>query len=148
MLKAANQCMEQITHSSQETTQCGIAFAKTLKPGDLVALFGDLGSGKTTFLQGAMSGLGITQRVTSPTFIMAKMYIAPTKTPVFHIDLYRTESPDDLASIGLTDMINDPNAIIFVEWADKMKALLPQRAIRVTLTKTGENERIIHADRL
>ncbi|MBF8249749.1 MAG: hypothetical protein HW400_350 [Candidatus Levybacteria bacterium] len=121
-----------------ETQKLGRDFAKTLKKGDLVCLYGDLGSGKTTFTQGLAEGLGIKQRITSPTFIIVRCY--ELQTPAFakasagkqnlklfyHVDLYRVESEKDLEGLGIEEIINNKNNIVVIEWAEKLKNYLPR----------------------
>lgn len=138
--------MELRTNTSQQTKDLGIKTAEKLKPGDVVAFYGDLGSGKTTFIQGVLEGLGIEQRVTSPTFVLIKMYVTPKRQTVFHVDLYRLESNQDIKSLGLVDILQDDNAITLIEWAEKVEDMLPQQVKRIELKKGVGDERIIDAD--
>ena len=122
---------EYITKSSVETQELGENFAKQLKSGDFVAFYGDLGSGKTTFIQGLARGLGVDRRIISPTFIIVRHYKIANGN-FYHIDLYRTETKHDLLSVGLDQIIEDKNNIVALEWAEKMSEMLPKKRIDVS----------------
>ena len=112
-----------ITKSAQETAEVGAALAAHLKPG-VVCLYGELGSGKTTFTQGFARGLGITTRLLSPTFIIVRRYDIPrSDKSLYHIDLYRIQKFDGL---GLAEIFSDPNAIVVIEWAEKLADAIPK----------------------
>lgn len=130
-----------LSQSAKETMALAKEFARKLKPGAVVALTGDLGSGKTTFIKGVALGLGLRDpdRVKSPTFVI--MHIYPTKVPLYHFDLYRLESLAEIEAVGFEEFVHDPHAITCVEWAEKAEKLLPRWAQRVQLKITGENER-------
>jgi tRNA threonylcarbamoyladenosine biosynthesis protein TsaE len=114
-----------ITNSSQETIEFAKKFAAELKPGTVLCLEGQLGSGKTTFIKGLAEGLGLKhpEQVKSPTFVL--MHIYKAKTPLYHFDCYRLDSSEELENIGFQDFVNDPHAISCVEWAEKAASLLP-----------------------
>jgi tRNA threonylcarbamoyladenosine biosynthesis protein TsaE len=112
----------------------GRQLAQTLKPGDVVALSGDLGAGKTCLVKGLAAGLGVTQKVTSPTFTIIHEY-----PPVAHVDLYRLESA---AGIGLEDYLEAP-WITVIEWAEKIESLLPPHTKRIRLTALDDTSRQI-----
>jgi len=118
-------------------------YAKTLQPGTVLALTGDLGSGKTAFIKGIAMGLGLKDQdeVKSPTFTL--MHIYPTRIPLYHFDLYRLDRERDLQSIGFEDFVNDPNAIVCVEWADKARKYLPRNTRHIQLEITGPRSRRI-----
>lgn len=118
-------------------------FARTLKPGNVVALSGGLGSGKTTFIKGIALGLGLrdADEVKSPTFVL--MHVYKTRIPLYHFDLYRLETPQEVEALGFEDFAGDPKAITCVEWAEKAKGLLPAAAREVRLEIAGENSRRI-----
>jgi len=126
-----------ITKNSKETQRLGYNFAKTLKKRDVICLYGDLGSGKTTFVQGLAEGLGIKNRIISPTFIIVRSYKVRINdkglmmNDFYHIDLYRTESENDIESLGIEEIINNKNGIAAIEWAEKLKSDLPKRRIDV-----------------
>lgn len=133
--------MEITTNSPEQTQKVARNFAKDLRLGDIVMLYGDLGSGKTQFFKGLAIGLGIKQRVTSPTFVFLKIYNANGKT-INHIDLYRSENISDLREIGL-DEIFESNAITVIEWADRLEDNLPKKRIDIYIESVDENKRRI-----
>lgn len=131
-----------ITESSEETQKIGEDFAKNIKNGDFVAFYGNLGSGKTTFIQGLARGLKIKRRIISPTFIIVRNYVL-RKGNFYHLDLYRTHNVDDLLGLGVEEIINDDENVVVVEWAEKMGNLLPQKRIEVSLQNLDDNKRKI-----
>ena len=133
---------EYITNSFEETQNLGERFAQKLKPRDFVAFYGDLGSGKTTFIQGLAKGLGIKRRIISPTFIIVRHYTISNGS-FYHVDLYRTESKHDLLGIGLGQVIEDKNNIVALEWAEKMGDMLPEKRIDIYCEYFGNNQRKI-----
>lgn len=135
-----------ITNSGEETQKLGERFADKLKVGDFVAFYGDLGSGKTTFIQGLAKGLGITKRIISPTFIIVRHY-KMAKGNFYHVDLYRTESKHDLLGVGLDQIIQDTNNIVALEWAEKMGELLPKKRIDIKFKYLDSNKRKIKIER-
>lgn len=114
--------MDYTTNNLKETKAVAAEFAKTLEGGELVALHGDLGAGKTTFVQGLAEALGVEEPVRSPTFSLVKIY--PTQHAsirhLVHADLYRLEGTIDLEEIGLEEWLNRKDAVVVVEWAEKM----------------------------
>lgn len=131
-----------ITEGFEETRRLGESFSKNLKGGEIIALYGELGSGKTTFVQGLAKGLGIKKRIISPTFIIVRSYKAK---PIFfyHVDLYRIESAKDIESLGLAEIIDNKAHIIVIEWAEKMKSLLPKKRWDARFEDLGGNRRKI-----
>lgn len=125
-----------ITRSAGETAALGREFASSLKPGDVVAMIGTLGSGKTCFVTGACAALGVTVRVTSPTFTLINEYPAPFGT-VAHIDMYRIGSRRELAELGIEEYFTT-RCICFIEWADAVPDLLPPEHYRVTVVHGAE----------
>ena len=123
-----------------ETQDIGRALGSRLAPGSIVALYGDLGAGKTAFVRGLAQGLGSSARVTSPTFTIVNEYDGPV--PLFHFDLYRLGGPDELFEIGWDDYL-ERGGIVAVEWSENAGRALPVSAIRVSIVKTGENSRKI-----
>jgi tRNA threonylcarbamoyladenosine biosynthesis protein TsaE len=122
-----------LTNGEQETIDLGASFAKTkLKLGDVVALIGELGSGKTRFIKGICSGLGVTEHVSSPSFTIVNEY-ASNIGKIFHFDFYRIASPSELSEIGFDDYIYD-DGICLIEWADRVKDLLPSNRYDVLFT--------------
>ncbi len=130
-----------ITHSAPETQQqAGQIAKKFLQKGGVIALTGELGAGKTTFAQGFAAGLGIKEKIISPTFILMRQHPIPnTKRVFYHIDLYRLE---DIKGLGLEEITNNKENIVLIEWADKLQTL-PENAIKITIEKLSENSRQI-----
>ncbi len=116
------------SNTVKKTVALGKKLAKTLYPGAVVLLTGKLGTGKTTFTQGLVNGLGYTKHVTSPTFKLLNIY--SSKQIICHIDLYRLTTVEDLESIGYPDCLNQNNVVV-IEWADKIKFLWPKDKIVV-----------------
>lgn len=139
-----------ITNSAQETQNIGQELAKRLKPGDFIALFGELGGGKTTFVQGLVRGLGINKRIISPTFIILRQYKIPDKSSNFyHIDLYRINMEKyEVPELGLDEIIKEKKDIIAVEWAEKMGNLLPENRREISFEYIGDNKRRISIRRI
>lgn len=134
---------EWITNSPEETTALGKKVAKLIKPGTVVALSGNLGSGKTTFLKGFTAGMGLknADAVTSPTFSL--MHIYDSNPRIYHFDLYRLESEKEVLNIGFEEFVSDTEAITCVEWAEKAPGLMPASTVRIVFSVEGENERKI-----
>ena len=129
--------MEFITNSPAETEAIGAALGKILTPGTVIAYRGDLGAGKTAFTRGLARGLGCTELVTSPTYTIVNEYLGG-RIPLFHFDMYRLASSDDLWDIGWDDYL-DRGGICAVEWSENV-----EDAIRITIHKTGtESRRIV-----
>jgi len=139
-----------ITNSSQETFKLGLEFGQTLKGGEVLALQGDLGAGKTCFLQGLAKGMGIKDKVNSPTFNILKVYKisgrikTKTSPQVFcHIDAYRLRDERDLISLGIEEFFSDFKTVTAIEWAEKVKKILPKRMIAITIKQLSESQREI-----
>ncbi len=128
------------TNSPAETEALGAAVAAELKPGDIIAYRGDLGAGKTAFTRGLARGLGYTEPVTSPTYTIVNEYLGG-RLPLFHFDMYRLHSSDDLWDIGWEDYL-DWGGVCAVEWSENVADAL-EGAITVTIEKTGEESRRI-----
>ena len=109
-----------ITNSAKETKEVAKNLSKTLKAPRLLALYGNIGSGKTTFVQGLAAGLGIKKRVLSPTFVFIREYQLDNNGMFYHVDLYRLDSNRDIATIGLSDILKTKNAIIAIDWPEKI----------------------------
>ena len=116
-----------------------------LGPGDVVALIGELGAGKTCFIQGLVRGLGVARRATSPTFVLINEYRG--RLPVHHVDAYRTESLAELQDLGLPELFAG-DGVTLVEWADKLLPLLPPGTIEVRIAGVGDEPRRITIRRL
>ena len=124
--------MQITTHSADETQALGTKLAKRLQPGDVIAYFGDLGAGKTALTRGGAQGLGITDIVTSPTYTIVNEYLTG-RLPLFHFDMYRLGSSDELFDIGWEDYLAR-GGVCAVEWSENVEDAL-QGAIRVTIEK-------------
>ena len=124
--------MQITTHSADETQALGQKLASRLAPGDVIAYFGDLGAGKTAFTRGLAQGLGITDPVTSPTYTIVNEYLSG-RIPLFHFDMYRLSSSDELFDIGWEDYLSR-GGVCAVEWSENVEDAL-QDAIRVTIEK-------------
>lgn len=131
---------KKITHSEKETIKWAERWAKKLKPGSVLGLIGELGSGKTVFSRGIARGLGIPDPVTSPTFNLLQVYQGRQK--LFHFDLYRLQSQDELAQIGYEEFFFG-QGIVLVEWADKFMDLLPEKSYLVRFRHIDRNTREI-----
>ena len=136
-----NKIEERITSSPTETKEFAKALAKAITPPKILALFGGLGAGKTTFIQGLAKGLGIEGRVLSPTFVFVRTYQLEAGTRFYHVDLYRLESEKDVETVGISEILGDKNAIIAIEWPEKIKNLLPKGTIRIKIKELDETKR-------
>ena len=132
--------MEFITLSPQQTEQVGFALGKVLTAGTVLAYEGDLGAGKTAFTRGLTRGLGATDMVTSPTYTIVNEYLSG-RLPLFHLDMYRLSSADDLWDIGWDDYL-DRGGVCAVEWSENVREAM-EGAIRIRIEKTGEESRRI-----
>ena len=130
---------EFVTHSYEETLQMAADFAKTVKKGTVIGFIGGLGMGKTAFTSGFVKGLGINADVSSPTFAICNEYIG-NDCRVYHFDMYRIESWDDLYSTGFFDYI-DSGAYILAEWSENVFGALPDDSVIIEIEKLGENDR-------
>jgi len=151
-----------ITKSSQQTKKLGEKMAKKFlefpqkKNALVIGLFGDLGGGKTTFLQGFAKGLGIKEKITSPTFVILKKFQIPNhklqtnhKSQItnykhfYHIDCYRIQKPEEILSIGFKEIISEPKNIVAIEWAEKIEKILPKDFIKIKFDFGNKNTRKI-----
>lgn len=155
-----------ITNDFKQTQNLGFDLGKNLNSAAIFALFGNLGSGKTTFVQGLAKGLGIKQKIISPTFIIVRKYkLSSLSDPEFtegeskgkqlrslrqaqaknfyHIDLYRIESENDLNGLGLEEILNDPKNVVAIEWPEKIEKILPEKRINLYFDYVDDNKRKI-----
>jgi tRNA threonylcarbamoyladenosine biosynthesis protein TsaE len=133
-----------ITCGSPEATQAlAAAIGRRAEPGTVIALSGDLGAGKTCFIQGLASGLGVATYVTSPTFVMIAEHAG--RLPLYHVDLYRTESLAEIRALGLDELL-DGEGVTAIEWAEKADALLPDRMVRVRIRGAGAEPRAVEIE--
>ena len=143
-----------ISKSLVETAEFARNFLKQLAKGArsgamVVALYGDLGSGKTTFTQFLAKELGVENYVTSPTFVIEKKYVIPAQAGIqgfktlIHIDCYRLTAPDEMLHLGWSEIAADPNNLIVVEWPERIASILPNDCVKIEFKFVGENEREI-----
>lgn len=137
--------IKHITKSFKQTQKLGADFAKEIlnyrKTKDnavVLCLYGDLGGGKTTFLQGFAKGLGIKQKVLSPTFVIMKKF-----GNFYHIDAYRLQNEKDASELGLKEIFTNPENIVALEWPERIKKLLPKNVIKIKFKFISKNERTI-----
>jgi tRNA threonylcarbamoyladenosine biosynthesis protein TsaE len=142
-----------ITESFGQTRKLGEELAAALKGGEVIALYGDLGSGKTTFVQGLAKGLGIERTIISPTFIIMRTYDVGIKNGglqiknFYHVDLYRIESERDVEGLGLLELIHDKENVVVIEWPDKIEHLLPENRIDIIFKYLEDDKRKIVFDK-
>jgi tRNA threonylcarbamoyladenosine biosynthesis protein TsaE len=128
------------TANETETTSAGESLGRTLRPGDVVLLYGDLGAGKTAFVRGMARGIGTSpDEVTSPTFTIVQEYAGPSAT-LYHVDLYRLEGPE-IDDLGLEDLVSG-DGIVAIEWAERWNGR-PDDVIEVRIADLGEDRRSI-----
>lgn len=132
-----------ISSSEKETENFACRLAESLPVGTLVTLQGDLGAGKTVFARGFARGLGITEPVSSPTYTIVQEYNLPRGGRLYHLDLYRISSADSALAFGVDEFFDDCNAFKLVEWPERAGELIPENAVRITITHLNENEREI-----
>ncbi len=132
--------MEIISHSEAETEQAGADFGRRVADGTVVAMYGDLGAGKTAFVRGMARGMGITARVNSPTFTIVNEYTGERE--LFHFDMYRLASADELFDIGWEDYLSR-NGVCVVEWSENVSEAFDGSEIRVEISKLSDTGRKI-----
>jgi len=140
-----------LTYSAAQTKNLGKKLAQDIlkfplkKKAIVVALKGELGSGKTTFLQGFAKGLGIKDKILSPTFVILKKFQIPASDfqHFYHIDCYRIKKPEEILTLGFKEIISNPQNIITIEWAEKVNKILPPESIILDFKLKGEKEREI-----
>ena len=134
-----------VTSSPEETERVGLELASELQAGAVVALVGELGSGKTTLVKGIARGLFVREAVTSPSFLLARTYQG--KLPLHHLDAYRLNSASELDEVGLRELLPPEEGITVVEWADKIAELIPSGSLWVHLEHLGPNRRTLTISR-
>lgn len=130
-----------VTHSAEETIALGRSLAPSLAPPKLVLLRGDLGAGKTTLVKGIARAFDAAQEedVTSPTFTLIHEYRGP-RVNVYHVDLYRVDTPRQLETLGLDDLITE-NSVLLLEWGEKFQRFVDERDVEIQIERLGETER-------
>jgi len=144
----AAHAIERTTSDEEQTIALGAALGRMLRPGDVVALHGELGAGKTRFVRGVATGLGHDPaHVSSPTYVLLHEYTdsARESAPLIHIDAYRLNDPDDLESLGW-DVAVEGGAVVVIEWAERVESALPAHAIHIRIDHIGAHERRIRID--
>ncbi len=124
------------SRSAEETFGLGKSIGERVKPGTIICLDGDLGTGKTVFTKGLAAGLGITEPVVSPTFTVVQIY-EEGRMPLYHFDVYRIDDPYEMEEIGYRDYFYG-NGVTMIEWSDLIKELIPEEAVRITITKNTD----------
>ena len=140
--------IERTTTAEAQTIALGAAVGRLLRPGDVVALRGDLGAGKTRFVRGVAAGLGHNPaHVNSPTYVLMHEYTdaAHSAPPLIHIDAYRLDGAGDLESLGW-DVALEDSAVVVIEWAERIEEALPAHALHITIEHIGEQERRIRIE--
>lgn len=144
--------MEFISKSDRETKKLAEVLAKEMakrpvrrKGGVVIGLEGELGAGKTVFVKGFARGLGLKDKITSPTFVLLKSYKVKRGNfrQMIHIDAYRLKDHHDLIGLGVKELINDPNSVILIEWSERVKKILPKNYLRVHLDHLDKKTRKI-----
>lgn len=137
---------EFITHSADETKKAGFDFSKNLAKGDVVLLEGNLGAGKTTFVQGVADGLNIAGRMISPTFVIVRSHKGKLKgldVNIYHVDLYRIENEDEIKNLGLEEIFEDKNGIVLIEWGKKSDKIKYTWEVKFEIKNTDRSIQII-----
>ena len=135
--------------SKEETQEIAEKFAKDLKGGEVLCFYGNLGTGKTTFIQGLAKGLEIKQNITSPTFVLMKKYRSKKQEAriknlnFYHLDCYRLGSVEEAQDLGIEEIWDDKKNVIAIEWADKINDILPKERVDICFEHVDENKRKI-----
>lgn len=133
---------EKFVKNEEETRSLGLSLGRSAKAGDIIALEGDLGAGKTTLTKAIAQGLGIPDTITSPTFTIVREYRSG-RIPLYHFDVYRIDDPDELYEIGCEEYFYG-DGLCVIEWADNISEILPDEVMRITIDYgANEGERII-----
>ncbi len=127
--------MKYITNSYEETERVAAELAKSLKGGEVIAMYGDLGAGKTAFVRGLARALGIEGHITSPTFTIMNAYNG--RLPLYHFDVYRIADPDEMYEIGYDEYIGS-DGVCVIEWAELIEDILPDEYIKINIKKDSE----------
>lgn len=140
--------MKNLTHSAEETRALGEAVARDTKPGSILALRGDLGAGKTTFVQGFLEALGAEKPYVSPTFVIMKEYDLAEASAngirrIYHVDAYRMDDPEEIEKLGFEEWCVDPEGLILVEWPEKIAPLLPLTTKTISFAWLSDTDREI-----
>lgn len=129
------------SHSEKETEELASEIARSLSPGDMVLLRGNLGAGKTVFSRGFARGLGCEDTLSSPTYTIVQEYQLPSGVRLYHMDLYRIADASSALGFGVDEFLDDPNAYKLIEWPERIESLLPEKYLSVEITHKGDEER-------
>jgi len=142
--------MEFLSKSTKNTKKLAKQLVPKIKSGSVIALYGDLGSGKTTFVKYLVEALGSKARIQSPTFVLIKTYKIMSKKiqMVNHIDLYRIENIEELKNLGIEELIKEPKSVTLIEWPKIAEKILPVNTIKIYFEYVGENTRKISCEEL
>ncbi|GDX61731.1 tRNA (adenosine(37)-N6)-threonylcarbamoyltransferase complex ATPase subunit type 1 TsaE [Candidatus Levyibacteriota bacterium] len=134
-----------IVISPKEMIDLGVKFSKQIKAGDIIVFRGTLGSGKTTFIQGMAKGIGVQQRIVSPTFMIARTYDINNGNihHFYHMDLYRLDDEKNISSFGFNEMIEDEFGVTVIEWSEKLKEKMPKYRWEVSCEYDGDSKRVV-----
>jgi len=143
--------MKFLSASEKQTFNFAKKFSKKLIGGEIIGLIGNLGAGKTIFTNGLAAGLGIKKNITSPTFVLMKIYSVSGHKQIkllVHLDAYRFKSIKELIAIGANEYFNRPDTVTAIEWADKIKKILPRRTKLITISYKGKSRIINFKEKL
>jgi tRNA threonylcarbamoyladenosine biosynthesis protein TsaE len=135
--------MEYLSESLEETKEIAENIAKELKKERIFALRGELGVGKTAFIQGFAKGLGISENIKSPTFVLMNKFCLKKKRNFYHFDFYRIKNKKEVQSLSLEDIFSNKDNIICIEWPERIKSILPKDTVYIKIKILGENKRKI-----
>lgn len=141
---------EFISTSEEQTFDFGVRFSQHLQPGDVVSLIGELGSGKTTFVKGLAKGLGVPNRIISPTYVVVRQHEVMNNRSgiktLYHLDLYRLSSENDVLGIDIASLLADKSAVTLIEWPQVASTLIPQVTWEITFEDIADHTRKIHTN--
>ncbi len=139
-----------LTNNSNETNKLGEEFSKNLNGGDVVLLSGDLGAGKTTFVQGIAKGLKIKDKILSPTFVLVRSHTIESEKfdTLNHVDLYRIDKPSELDKLGISEFISTEASVTIIEWAEKLVNFIPKKGYRIKFVYLGDSKREIEIEKI
>lgn len=137
--------LEFVSHSPEQTRRLGVRLGELLKPGDVVCLAGDLGSGKTTLAQGIARGWGCLDPVTSPTFVLINEYRRADAGRMFHFDAFRLQGAEEAEALGLAEVLGDDGPVL-IEWPERVAPTLPAERMWISLRWSDESRRVLHLE--
>ena len=141
----SEESLEFVSHSPEQTRRLGVRLGELLRPGDLVCLAGDLGSGKTTLAQGIASGWGCLDPVTSPTFVLINEYRRADASRLYHFDGFRLQGVEEAEALGLHELLESEGPVL-IEWPERVAPALPAERLWITLRWSDESRRALHLE--